>query len=137
MGSTWRNACTSHVFTETPSLAAAASRRTLRLSGRRREICLVGRLEGRLRLVADEHELRVAACEPDLDPTFFELAGKLERGLAERLEEAPAEGGLEGAREELGGAGGRLVADRRYPGEVFTERLDIAVDLHDRSMTSQ
>ena len=54
-----------------------------------------------------------------------------------RFEEASAEGGLECAREELGRTGGRLVADRRYAGEVFTERLDIAVDLHDGSMTSQ
>ncbi len=39
-------------------------------------------------------------------------------------------------REDLGRAGGRLVADRRYPGKVFAECLDIAVDLHDGSMTS-
>src|SRR5256886_11908222 len=97
---------------------------------------LVGRLERRLRLVADEYEFRIAACEPDLDPPFVELAGKFERRLAKGLEEASAEGGFERAREELGGASGRLVADRSYPGEVFTERLDIAVDLHDRSMTS-
>ena len=68
---------------------------------------------------------------------LVELAGELERRLAERLVEAPAEGGLERDREELGRAGGRLVADRRDAGEVFAERLDIAVDLHDRSMTSQ
>ena len=88
-------------------------------------------------LVADVDELRVAAGEPDLDPAAVELAVELERRLAERLEEAPAEGGLECDREELGRAGRRLVADRRYAGEVFAERLDIAVDLHDGSMTSQ
>ena len=97
---------------------------------------LVGGLDRRLSLVADEHELRIAACESDLDPPFFELAGELECRLAEGLEESPAEGGLERAREQLRRAGGRLVADRRYAGEVFTERLDIAVDLHDGSMTS-
>ena len=129
------------MLTETPSRAAAASSRALRLSGRRRVIRAVNASSagssGRRLLVADEDELRIAAGEPDLDPPFFELARELERRLAERLEEAPAEGGLERAREELGGAGGRLVADRRYAGEVFAERLDIAVDLHDRSMTSQ
>ena len=30
-----------------------------------------------------------------------------------------------------------LVADRRDAGEVFAERLDVAVDLHDGSMTSR
>ncbi len=135
------SACTSHVFTETPSREAAASSRDLealrQAEGDPCRVGLVGGLGGRLRLVADEHELRVAACEPDLDPSVVELARELERGLAERLEEAPAEGGLERAREELGRAGGRLVADRRDPGEVFAERLDIAVDLHDGSMTSR
>ena len=78
---------------------------------------LVGGLERRRLLVADEDELRVAAGEPDLDAPLFELAVReLERRLAERLEEAPAEGRLECDREELGRAGGRLVADRRYRG---------------------
>ena len=85
----------------------------------------------------DEDELRVAACEPDLDPSFVELAVQLERGLAQRLEQAPADGRLERDREQLGRAGGRLVADRRDAGEVFAERLDVAVNLHDGSMTSQ
>jgi hypothetical protein len=64
------------------------------------------------------------------------LGGQLERGLGERLEEAPADGGVERNREELGGAGGRLVADRRDPCEVLAECLDVAVDLHDGIMTS-
>src|SRR5581483_8342555 len=89
------------------------------------------------RLVADEDELRVAAGEPHLDPSVVELAVQLERRLAERLEQAPADRGLEGDREKLGGAGGRLVADRRDAREVFAERLDVSVDLHDRSMTSR
>src|SRR5581483_7856697 len=42
---------------------------------------LVGGLDGRLRLVADEHELRVAAGEPDLDPSVLELRVQLEGGL--------------------------------------------------------
>jgi hypothetical protein len=33
--------------------------------------------------------------------------------------------------------GGRLVADRRDMGEIPAERLDVAVDLHDGSMTSR
>ena len=113
----------------------------MRLSGSRSVIRAVnassaGSAGGGL-LVADEHELRVAAGEPDLDAAAVELAVELERRLAERLEEAPADGGLECDREELGRAGGRLVADRRYAGEVFAECLDIAVDLHDGTMTSQ
>ncbi len=100
-------------------------------------IRLVGGLGGRrLLLVADEHELRVAAGDPDLDAPALELARELERRLAERLLEAPAEGRLEGHREQLRRAGGRLVADRRDAGEVFAERLDVAVDLHDGTMTS-
>src|SRR5439155_22405317 len=98
---------------------------------------LVDGLDGGGFLVADEHELRIAAGEPDLDAPVVELARELERRLAERLEEAPAECGLECDREELGRAGGRLVADRRDPGEVLSERLDGAVDLHDGSMTSE
>ena len=83
------------------------------------------------------HGLGVAAGEPILDAPVLELAGELERGLAERLEEAPAEGRLERDREQLRRAGGRLVADRRHTGEVLAERLDVTVDLHDGTMTSQ
>src|SRR6266487_3909887 len=70
---------------------------------------LVDGLDGGGFLVADEHELRIAAGEPDLDPPVVELARELER----------------------------RVAERRDAGEVLSERLDVAVDLHDGSMTSQ
>src|SRR5579884_31869 len=98
---------------------------------------LVRRLGDGLGLVADEHELRVAACDPNLDPPVVELGVELERALSERLEEAPAERGLERDREELGRAGGRLVADRRDPRQVFLHCVHVAVDLHDGSVTSQ
>ena len=135
------SAWTSNVLTETPCLRGVGLEPRLQAlrqaegdPGRER---LVGGLGGGCLLVADVDELRVAAGEPDLDAPVVELAVELERGLAERLEEAPADGRLECDREELGRAGRRLVADRRHAGEVLPERLDIAVDLHDRSMTSQ
>ena len=135
------SAWTINVLTESPACVACGFEPCLQAlrqaegdPGRER---LVGGLGGRSLLVGDVDELRVAAGEPDLDAPVVELAVELERGLAERLEEAPADGRLERDREELGRAGRRLVADRRHAGEVLTERLDIAVDLHDRSMTSQ
>ena len=80
---------------------------------------------------------RVAAVGDESTARAAELlALALEASFGRRLQEAPAGGGLERDREEAGGAGGRLVADRRDAGEVLTERLDVAVDLHDGSMTS-
>ena len=135
------SAWTINVLTESPACVAwrfepclQALGQAERDPGRER---LVGGLGGRRLLVGDVDELRVATGEPDLDAPVVELAVELERGLAERLEEAPADGRLECDREELGRAGGRLVADRCHAGEILPERLDIAVDLHDRSMTSQ
>ena len=53
---------------------------------------LVGGLCGGGAVVPHEHELRVAAGDPDLDVPAVELARELERGLGERLLEAPADG---------------------------------------------
>src|SRR5919201_4160348 len=97
---------------------------------------LVEWLGGARRLVADEHELGVAACETDFDASVVELVRELERRLAERLEQPPAEGRLERDREHLRRAGGGLVADRCDARDVVAECLDIAVELHGGSMTS-
>ena len=85
----------------------------------------------------DVDELRVAAGDADLDAPALELGRELERRLGERLLEAAGERRLERDREKLRRAGGRLVADCRHAGEVVPDRLDVSVDLHDGSVTSQ
>ena len=137
----WRiSAWTIHVFTETPSRDAASSIRTFSGSGSRSVIRARRRVVAHVRclrlLVADEHELRIAAGDPDLDAPAVELARELERRLAERLLEAPAEGRLECDREELRRPCGRLVTESRDAREVLTDCLDVPVDLHGCSMTS-
>ena len=98
---------------------------------------LVGGGLGGGAVVPHEHELRVAAGDPDFDAPVVELARELERRLAERLLEAPAEGRLERDGEQLGRAGRRLVADGCDADEIVAECLDVPIDLHDRTMTSQ
>jgi len=86
--------CTSHVLTGNPFAVRRGFEPGLRLSGSRsviRAVKAFGRAGSAAVcafVVADEDELRVAAGDPDLDAPAVELAGELERRLAEGLLEA-------------------------------------------------
>ena len=134
------SAWTIHVLTEMPSREAASSTFCFRASESRRVIrelrassCCGAASSASSRTKTNSGS---APAKRHLDPAVLELVRELERRLAERLEEAAGERRLERHREELGGAGGRLVADRRDPPEILAECLDVAVDLHDGIMTS-
>src|SRR6059058_2349053 len=100
----------------------------------RRE-CLVGLLRQGA-VLADEHELEVVAGDTQLDVRGLELVVELERRLGERVLDSPAEGRLDGDREEVGRARRVLVAECRDTEEVLSERLDETIDLHGGTMTS-
>ena len=64
-------------------------------------------------VLADEHELEVAACDAQLDVRGVELVVELERRLGEGVLDSPAEGRLDRDREEVGRARRVLVAECR------------------------
>src|SRR5581483_11718038 len=87
-------------------------------------------------VLADEHQLGVAAGDADLDVRPFELAVELERGFGEDVLEPPRERRLDRNREEVRRTRRRLVAERRDSQQILPERLDVTVDLHAATMTS-
>ncbi len=132
-------ACTSQVLTETPCERCGLETGLEALGQPERDAriqALVGRVAAPRLVVGDVDELGIPTRDAHLDPALLELAGELERGLRERLQEAPADRRLERAREELGCAGGGRVTDRGDAREVVPDRFDVSLELHGRSMTS-
>ena len=80
--------------------------------------------------LVDEHELRVAAGEPDLDVPRGELGVERERGLGEHVEEPQLERRLDRRREPLAGCDRGLVAERGGCREVGLDGLHVTVDVH-------
>ena len=141
-GSTARwSAWTSHVLTEAPSRVAADSIRCLRLSGSRRRDPggedLVDRFR-RAAVLADEDELGVAAGDADFDVAvesscvFSSSAASARMSWSRRARE-------DSSAPERSSATRAVASSPREAtrGEVFAKRLDVTVDLHGGTMTSQ
>ena len=130
------SARTIQALVETPSLLAAASTCAFSASGSRSVIRALRSSPGagaRLALaalVADEHEVGVAAGEPHLDVPGRELGVERQRRLGEHVEEPQLERRRHRRRETLAGRCGRLVAERCSRREVGLDGLHVSFDVH-------
>ena len=131
------------MFTETPSRVAASSIRCLSAFREpERDAGVENASSTAAGASASWSRTKTSSGSPpaiaDLDAAAVELRVETSSAASPSdLLEAPGEGGLERDREQLGRVGGGLVTESRDAGEVFAERLDVTVDLHGCTMTSQ
>src|SRR5919197_353128 len=80
----------------------------------------------------DVDELRVTAGEAHLDVPVRQLAGDLDRGLAEDVHQAEPEGWLQRRSDPASGISRRFIAHPGDGGKILLERLDEGRDVHAR-----
>ena len=144
---------TSHVLTDTPSRAAAASTWPFSWSGRRSVVRDVLTSSGssdrgppglcRRRLCVIERrgpggrddELRVAPVQADIDGSRCELGRDLARRRRQRLEQHEPDRGVERRRQPVGELTSLVPTGGGCGSELVLQLVDVAREVHDATMT--